>query len=132
MHHQSAFYSTSEVGGPCAAARCSVRERRTRTTTALTRRSFVVLFVSFLSHRAYQSCIGPEVPYLRDAPLCGRMNGFSEHGLDDESFGASKGGISSFDAFRKSLLFWSREDCNCCGVKVLPLRIGASTEREEG
>lgn len=30
------------------------------------------------------------------------MNGFSEHGLSEDAFGASKGGIvSSFDAFRK-------------------------------
>ena len=29
------------------------------------------------------------------------MNGFSEHELSEESFGAAKGGLSSFDAFRK-------------------------------
>jgi hypothetical protein len=29
------------------------------------------------------------------------MNGFDERGLNEDSFGASKGGISSFDAFRK-------------------------------
>ncbi|OCK77187.1 DUF1692-domain-containing protein [Lepidopterella palustris CBS 459.81] len=30
------------------------------------------------------------------------MNGFTEHGLSEEAFGASKGGISSFDAFPKT------------------------------
>jgi hypothetical protein len=30
------------------------------------------------------------------------MNGFNDHGLDEDAFGASKGGIvSSFDAFRE-------------------------------
>lgn len=29
------------------------------------------------------------------------MNGFAESGLSEEAFGASKGGLSSFDAFRK-------------------------------
>lgn len=45
--------------------------------------------------------IGPAVPSLRYAPIEGIMNGFSDHGLDEDSFGASKGGIASFDAFRK-------------------------------
>ncbi|KAF2643873.1 DUF1692-domain-containing protein [Massarina eburnea CBS 473.64] len=30
------------------------------------------------------------------------MNGFNDHGLDEDSFGASKGGIASFDAFPKT------------------------------
>ncbi|KAF2817371.1 DUF1692-domain-containing protein [Mytilinidion resinicola] len=30
------------------------------------------------------------------------MNGFTEHGLSEDAFGASKGGISSFDAFPKT------------------------------
>lgn len=29
------------------------------------------------------------------------MNGFAEHGLSEESFGEAKGGLASFDAFRK-------------------------------
>lgn len=29
------------------------------------------------------------------------MNGFAEHGLDEDAFGAAKGGLASFDAFRK-------------------------------
>lgn len=29
------------------------------------------------------------------------MNGFTENGLSDEAFGQAKGGLSSFDAFRK-------------------------------
>jgi hypothetical protein len=37
-------------------------------------------------------------------PECDLLPGMNDHGLDDEAFGASKGGIvSSFDAFRKSL-----------------------------
>ena len=32
------------------------------------------------------------------------MNGFAESGLSEEAFGASKGGLSSFDAFRKFIL----------------------------
>jgi hypothetical protein len=43
----------------------------------------------------------PAAPSLRDAPIEGTMNGFTEQGLDEDSFGASKGGIASFDAFRK-------------------------------
>jgi hypothetical protein len=34
------------------------------------------------------------------------MNGFNDHSLDEDAFGASKGGIvSSFDAFRKCIIF---------------------------
>lgn len=31
------------------------------------------------------------------------MDGFAEHGLDDDAFGQSKGGLASFDAFREFL-----------------------------
>jgi 23S rRNA G2069 N7-methylase RlmK/C1962 C5-methylase RlmI len=35
------------------------------------------------------------------------MNGFNDHGLDEDAFGASKGGIvSSFDAFREYTLLY--------------------------
>lgn len=51
------------------------------------------------------STSGPAVPFSRDAPIAGTMNGFSEQGLDEDAFGASKGGIASFDAFRKCFLF---------------------------
>lgn len=44
---------------------------------------------------------GPAAPSLRNAPIEGTMNGFTEHGLDEDAFGATKGGIASFDAFRE-------------------------------
>lgn len=43
------------------------------------------------------------MPSLRDdAPIAATMNGFEENGLDEDAFGASKGGIASFDAFPKT------------------------------
>ena len=67
--------------------------RRSLTCTQLNLHSLVLV---------PSSCTGPAVPSLRDAPIVGTMNGFSDHGLDEDAFGVSKkGGIASFDAFRK-------------------------------
>jgi hypothetical protein len=50
------------------------------------------------------------------------MNGFTEQGLSDDTFGQAKGGISSFDAFREFLLYYSSVQ-SCvkinCAVSVL-------------
>ena len=72
------------------------------------------------------SSSGPAVPFSRDAPIAGTMNGFSEQGLDEDAFGASKGGIASFDAFRKCFL-WMRalED-------VFRISRGAMREHAQG